>query len=62
MTLVGTNDKGEVVYTKTQDIRYYASSFDRFEWMNEHDWIAADGSASLAANLGALPAGRYTVT
>ena len=62
MTLVGTNDKGEVVYTKTQDIRYYASSFDRFDWLNESDWIAADGSASLAANLGALPAGRYSIT
>ena len=62
MTLVGTNAKGEVVYTKTQDIRYYASSFDRFDWLNESDWIAADGSASLAANLGALPAGRYSIT
>ncbi|MBQ7813620.1 MAG: hypothetical protein IJ387_03895, partial [Thermoguttaceae bacterium] len=62
MTLVGTNDKGEVVYTKTQDIRYYASSFDRFDWLNESDWIAANGSASLAANLGALPAGRYSIT
>ena len=62
ITLVGTNDKGEVVYNATQDIRYYASSFDRFDWLNENDWIAANGSASLAANLGALPAGRYSIT
>ncbi|MBQ5789109.1 MAG: hypothetical protein IIW01_02370, partial [Thermoguttaceae bacterium] len=62
ITLVGTNAKGEVVYNATQDVRYYASSFDRFDWLNESDWIAANGSASLAANLGALPAGRYSIT
>ncbi len=61
VTLVGTNDKGEIVYNSTQDVRYYASVFDRFNWLNESDWIGANGSASLTANLGALPAGRYTI-